>query len=122
LDCRDKPGNDDKGVSRNCRWYKLGGLKFRRQHPIGNCIADFVCLEAKLIVEIDGKQHQESLTDADRTAALRGCGFGVIRFSNDQVRSDLDRVCDTILSVARSRQGTPHPTPSGPPSPTRGEG
>ena len=116
------PIDAEEAVWWRLRNRNLDGLKFRRQYPVGRFIADFVCLEAKLIVEIDGKQHRDSETDAGRTQELRRLGFGVIRFDNDRVRSDLDSVCETILSVARSRLGTPHPSASQPPSPTRGEG
>jgi very-short-patch-repair endonuclease len=83
---------------------KLGGLKFRRQRPEGRYIADFVCLEAKLIVELDGVQHAGSIPDRHRTEDLQRIGFDVIRFSNEEVRRDIDAVCDTILRVARMRR------------------
>ncbi len=69
---------------------RLNGYKFRRQHPINRFIADFCCLEHKLIVEIDGPVHQDqSERDAERTAALEGFGFRVLRFTNDQVEQDM---------------------------------
>jgi very-short-patch-repair endonuclease len=78
---------------------KLGGLKFRRQRPEGDYIADFVCLEAKLIVEVDGAQHEGSILDRHRTQDLMRMGFDVIRFSNEEVRRDIDAVCEGILRV-----------------------
>jgi very-short-patch-repair endonuclease len=119
---RSSPIDVEKNLWWRLRGRKLGGLKFRRQHPVGRFIADFVCLEARLIVEVDGRQHQDSQSDAVRTEELRRLGFEVIRFENDRVRIDIDNVCDAILAVATPRVATPHPTPSGPPSPTRGEG
>ncbi len=104
---------------------KLGGLKFRRQQPMGPFIADFICFEARLIVEVDGAQHQGSLDDIARTEELTARGFKVIRFDNDRVRVDTDRVCEEILETARSRRNDPSSDPAqsaGPPSPTRGEG
>jgi very-short-patch-repair endonuclease len=77
---------------------RLGGAKFRRQVPIGGFIADFVCAEAKLIVEIDGVQHAESAYDAARDAKLKERGFRVLRFWNGDVMHDLDSVCATILA------------------------
>ena len=88
------------GALRNRR---LDKLKFRRQVPIGAYIADFVCMEAKLIVEVDGTQHAESRRDAVRDAALEEAGFRVLRFWNDDVMRDLDSVCATIIAYARDR-------------------
>ena len=104
------------------RGRKFGGLKFRRQHPIGRLIADFACLEAKLIVELDGKQHEGSLADELRTAELSQLGFQVIRSRNERVRVDIDWACEEILGVAQLRMETPHPSATRTPSPTRGEG
>jgi very-short-patch-repair endonuclease len=104
------------------RGRRLGGLKFRRQHPIGGYVADFACLEAKLIVKVDGKQHQGSEGDVVRTRELRRLGFRMIRFENDFVRAYLDQVCEEILAAARLASRPPHPAASQPPSPTRGEG
>ena len=122
---RSRPIDAEKALWWRLRGNKLGGLKFRRQHPVGRYIADFVCLEAQLIIEVDGKQHDGSLDDIARTENLIARGFRVMRFPNDRVRVDLDRVCDEILAVARSRLANPSSDPSqseGPPSPTRGEG
>jgi very-short-patch-repair endonuclease len=80
---------------------RLDGIKFRRQYPIGNAIGDFVCLKARLVVEIDGTQHAESAADARRDAALRARGFRVLRFWNDDVLRELNSVCDTIIAYAR---------------------
>ena len=65
---------------------RLDGLKFRRQVPIETYVADFVCVDARLIVELDGSQHGEAdgeARDAERTKALEAAGFHVIRFWND---------------------------------------
>lgn len=59
---------------------RLDRIKFRRQVPIGKYVADFVCLEARLIVEIDGNQHADSVHDAVRDADLKSRGFRVLRF------------------------------------------
>ncbi|MCX7140834.1 MAG: endonuclease domain-containing protein [Proteobacteria bacterium] len=86
----------------------LGGFKFRRQHPIAPYVVDFVCLEEKLIVELDGGQHAEQVVrDAGRTAYLESKGFRVIRFWNDDALKQTDVVLEEIL-----RQLTaPHPSP-----------
>ena len=86
------------GALRNRR---LDKLKFRRQVPVGAYIADFVCMEAKLIVEVDGTQHAESRRDAARDADLEARGFRVLRFWNNEVMRDLDSVCVTIIAFAR---------------------
>src|SRR4029079_7111726 len=90
------------------RGRQLSGLKFRRQHPIGGFIADFACLEAKLIVEVDGAQHRGSEADVARSRELRELGFEVIRFENDRVRAYLDEVCQEILAVAQNASRPPH--------------
>jgi very-short-patch-repair endonuclease len=66
----------------------LGGFKFRRQVPFGPYIADFCCLEARLIIELDGGYHR-TITDRDsnRTEALAQIGYRVVRFTNDEVLS-----------------------------------
>ncbi|MEP3436514.1 MAG: endonuclease domain-containing protein, partial [Hoeflea sp.] len=106
----------------------------RRQVPLGSYVADFVCLEAKLIVEVDGVQHAESQRDLARDANLERFGFRVLRFWNDDVMHDLEATCATIMAYARDmslrqdwrqtplirlRAFTERPDP---PSPARGEG
>ncbi len=77
---------------------QLGGHRFRRQHPIGMYIVDFVCLESRLVVELDGGQHLESVEyDSARTAYLNGRGFSVIRFWNNQVLAEIHGVKEAIL-------------------------
>ena len=80
---------------------RLDRTKFRRQIPFGKYIADFVCLEAGLIIEIDGSQHAESESDRIRKAELEARGFRVLRFWNDDVLKDLNAVCDTIIAYVR---------------------
>ena len=80
---------------------RLDKLKFRRQVPVGAYIADFICMEAKLIVEVDGSQHAESRRDAVRDHDLEQRGFRVLRFWNNDVMRDLDNVCATIIAFAR---------------------
>ena len=79
---------------------QLEGLKFKRQVPLDGYILDFVCFEARLIVEVDGGQHSESAHDAARDRHFEGQGFRTIRFWNDEVDSNLDGVCLTILREA----------------------
>lgn len=86
-------------------WYevrdrRLGGLKFRRQVPLGGYIADYLRTEHRLIVEIDGGQHCDSPRDATRDAALGALGYRVLRFWNVDVLRNTEGVCETILRAA----------------------
>ena len=77
------------------------GHRFRRQHIIGDYIVDFVCLSSLLVVEIDGKYHQEEETqqkDEVRTDFLNSLGYKVIRFTNEEVVADIDHVINQIKS------------------------
>ena len=83
--------NDQPEQSRVLRAKRLCGLKFRRQHPMGNYIVDFACLEASLIVEVDGGQHADRQEyDRERTAWLEGRGFRVLRFWNSEVLTNIE--------------------------------
>ena len=84
---------------------QLGGLKFRRQVPLDGCILDFVCFEARLIVEVDGSQHAEAARDQARDRHFEAAGFRVLRFWNDDVLTGLDGVCLVILREAQGRLG-----------------
>ena len=77
----------------------IEGLKFRRQHPIGLYIADFYCHKAKLIVEIDGSIHELkeiSENDKSRQTDLEKWGYSVLRFTNEQVMNDLQKIIAEI--------------------------
>jgi very-short-patch-repair endonuclease len=77
---------------------QLGGFKFRRQVPIDRYFADFACLDARLIVELDGSQHQDRAEyDAARTSTLQALGWRVLRFHNGEVIESAAGVGDTIL-------------------------
>ena len=101
-------------------WYFLRNrqsekFKFRRQHPIGVYIVDFVCLQQKLIVEIDGGQHAERVQyDERRTNALRAKGFRLLRFWNNEVMQNTNAVLETIFAELNA-------CPSPLPSPRNGE-
>lgn len=78
----------------------MGGQKFRRQHPIGRYIVDFVCLEKKLIVELDGGQHSlQQNYDEERSAWLESRGYRVLRFWDNQVFEETQGVKDEIGRV-----------------------
>ena len=96
---------------------QMAGKRFRRQMPIGPYIVDFVCIEDKLIIEVDGGQHmQNARYDADRTAWLESQGFKVVRFWNNQVLQEKEAVREAIFEAV----GGHHPHPHLPPS--RGKG
>lgn len=77
---------------------RLGGWKWRRQVPVGPYIADFLCVEASLVVELDGGQHSEQRAyDERRTHFLQAQGLRVLRFWNREVLTNCDGVCLTIL-------------------------
>jgi very-short-patch-repair endonuclease len=99
---------------------QLDGAKFRRQQPIGPFIADFVCQQSRLIIEVDGGQHAESVSDQRRTEFLESKGYRLLRFWNNDILENLEGVADFILAAL----ATPHPAqPSAEsPSPSRGEG
>jgi len=76
---------------------RLCGLKFRRQVPIGNYVADFYCASAKVVVELDGESHIGRETyDEVRTEWLQSRGYCVARFHNDQVHESLQEVLEAI--------------------------
>lgn len=85
-------------------WYHLRahrfmGLKFKRQKPLGRYIVDFVCLERRLIIELDGGQHAEQRTyDRHRDGWLRSQGYTVLRFWNNDVMQQLESVLERIRS------------------------
>ena len=77
---------------------QMNGHKFRRQHPFENFILDFICLEKKLVVEVDGSQHFEQINKDDvRTRILEKAGFRVIRFWNNQVMNEYENVKEAIF-------------------------
>jgi very-short-patch-repair endonuclease len=78
------------------------GAKFRRQVPVDHYFADFCCHDRKLIVEVDGSQHEEQERyDAARTAHLKAKGYRVLRFSNGEVLSGIEEVVEVIRAHLR---------------------
>ena len=101
---RKQPTEAERRLWAILRGRKLGGLRFRRQHPIAGFIADFICLERKLVVEVDGSQHAMSASDAERDARLASLGFRVLRFWNEEIVREPDAVAARILHAAAARQ------------------
>ena len=90
---------------------RLDGFKFRRQVSVGPFIADFVCVEAKLVIEVDGGQHTPE-RDVFRTATIEGFGYEVIRFWNNEVADHFDAVLTILPDRLRARALT-QPSPRG---------
>mgnify|MGYP001576163222 CR=1 FL=1 len=94
------------------RGKQLYGWKFRRQHPYGDYVLDFVCLDAKLVVEVDGGQHVERRQDDEaRDASLRAAGFQVLRFWNNQVTHHMDAVVEAIVAALSATPPPSRPSP-----------
>ncbi|MBV9883552.1 MAG: endonuclease domain-containing protein [Sphingomonadaceae bacterium] len=103
---------------------RLLDYKFRSQWSLGPHVADFCCLAGRLVVEVDGSQHNENV-DAARTAWLKANGFRVIRFWNNDVLTNMEGVLAVIAEVLEARgkkekqqEEDPHPSPL----PQAGEG
>jgi very-short-patch-repair endonuclease len=78
---------------------RLNGAKFRRQVPMGSYILDFVCMESKLVIELDGGQHAEQAHyDAVRTDFLKSQGYRVLRFWNNELLENEQGVLTTIVN------------------------
>ena len=97
-------------------WYhlrakRLGGLEFRRQYPVPPYIADFYCEELRLVIELDGSQHDEEI-DRTRTSALERQGLVLSRFRDNQVLQEIEAVLEAILNFARDRSHEPQAGPA----------
>ena len=99
----------EKAVWRMLRSRQIDGHRFHRQVSLGRYIADFVCHEARLIVEIDGGQHDPSAPqESERSRFLEGQGYRILRFSNNDALENIEGVCETIAAdLARH-----HPLPT----------
>ena len=118
---RRNPTEVERLLWQRLRFWQVGGFKFRRQQPLGDYIADFVCFEGLLIVEIDGGQHADQKDyDKKRDAWLRDQGFIVLRFWNSDVFQNMDGVLQVIRENLTS---TPllNPSPQGGRRPTKQE-
>ncbi len=129
----------DQTEAETALWHMLrdrrfSGYKFRRQVPIGEYIADFICYSERLIVEADGSQHGKNAHDGKRDAWLKAEGFRVRRFWNADILRDQAMVADTIwadlagetlpaaFEASESAARYPSSAPRGTPSPAGGEG
>jgi very-short-patch-repair endonuclease len=105
---RREPTAAAKALWRAIRGQTLEGLRFRRQHPIDRYVADFACRSLKLAIEVDGGVHRDDdkvLRDLGRTQVIETQGWQVLRFTNEEVLADIDRVVAAILEAARMIRG-----------------
>jgi very-short-patch-repair endonuclease len=106
---RRQPTSAEAVIWAALRGARLQGFKFKRQQPIGAYIADFVCFERGLVVEIDGGQHADDVSeDQARSNWLQGQGFRVLRFWNNEV---IERKDDVLESIIRALREYPSPQP-----------
>jgi len=92
------------------RGRNVGGLKFRRQHPIEPYIVDYYCADARLVVELDGDSHNgREEYDRERSDHLRRLGLTIMRVANDDVSNNLDGVAEAIRLAAYTKLGKPLP-------------
>jgi adenine-specific DNA-methyltransferase len=107
---RNDPTDAERALWGQLRLWQLDGYKFRRQQPLGRYIVDFVCLEKRLVVEVDGGQHaQQATLDAERDNWLRDEGFTDLRFWNHDVLKNIDAAKEQIY---KALQNTPYLNPS----------
>ncbi|HEX6958647.1 MAG TPA: DUF559 domain-containing protein [Ferrovibrio sp.] len=113
---RERTTNAERILWEKLRRKQIEGLRFRRQYKLGRCIVDFVCLPARLIIEVDGGQHAiDKARDDKRTAWLESQDFTVIRFWNNEVLGNIDGVMETIHRhlPGTNRYPSPCPLPQG---------
>ena len=112
---RRNPTEPEKRLWRHLSNSQLGGYKFRRQSVIGQDIADFLCAQKGLMVEVDGDTHRDPAVDQQRDATLRALGFGVLRVTNGDAMRNMKGVLTQILATLETmpdRRNSPHPHPS----------
>jgi very-short-patch-repair endonuclease len=110
---RHDPTPAEKLLWQKLRNHQIGGLKFRRQMPLGPYIADFYCPSARLVVELDGISHIDSPTDATRDAWMQAQGIRVFRFANHEVFRNLEGILRAIQEAASPTTPPPNPLPQG---------
>ena len=89
----------ERKLWRALRDRRFAGVKFRSQVPVGPFIADFICFDSRLVIEVDGGQHAESMSDERRDAWFRKNGFRILRFWNNDVLLNTEGVLTAILDT-----------------------
>ena len=100
---RHDPTDAEHALWQLLRARRLGGMKFKRQEPLGSYICDFVCHERKLIVEADGSQHAGSDRDSVRDRYFEMKGYRTLRFWNEDIQENIDGVAEQIIQAAAGR-------------------
>lgn len=96
----------ERKIWQQLRSRNLNNAKFRRQHPVGPYVVDFICINEKLVIELDGSQHQRQQDyDAERTTYLERAGYRVVRFWDDDVLLKTESVMQAIFDAL----GSPSP-------------
>lgn len=100
---RHEPTEAEQRLWSLLRSRRFSGFKFRRQFPLGNYIADLICLDARLIIEADGGQHAESPHDLTRDAYLRAQNFRLLRLWNSDILARPEDISETIWATLREK-------------------
>jgi very-short-patch-repair endonuclease len=94
---RRNPTEAERKLWQHLRLRQIEGCKFRRQQPLGSYIVDFVCLEKRIVIEVDGGQHNaQVIYDRQRTAWIEEQGFRVLRFWDNEVMQNIEAVKEAI--------------------------
>ena len=113
---RKNPTDAERLLWKHLRLRQIGGHKFRRQQALGHYIVDFVCLEKRLVVEVDGGQHSEQADyDARRSVWLETQGFRILRFWDHEIFKQIDAVKQVIAGAVGCKFDAPllSPPPQG---------
>ncbi|HKP25716.1 MAG TPA: endonuclease domain-containing protein [Dongiaceae bacterium] len=105
---REQPTDAEMRLWKHLRQQQINGAHFRKQCPVGPYIADFACLRAKLIIELDGGQHADSATDAVRDAWFIAHGYRTLRFWNTDVLANTEGVITMIIEALGHLESTPN--------------
>lgn len=106
---RFEPTIAEKLLWQELRRTQIGGLKFRRQQPIGDYIVDFVCPQARVAIELDGDSHEnQEFIDAEKESFLTKQGFLVLRFPNSDIYTNLRGVLDVIWRTCEGSMDSRH--------------
>ena len=114
---RTEPTDAERELWRHLKSGQMGGVKSRRQHPVGVYVLDFACVQRHMAIELDGGQHAEDLErDEQRTAWLAQRGWRVLRFWNNEVMASMDGVLTVIAQTLREAGTRPPPAERAPAS------
>ena len=109
---RSNQTNAEQRLWYHLRAHRFMGRKFKRQKPIGRYVVDFVCLEEKLVIELDGGQHAENVAyDLERDSWLMSEGFTVLRFWNNELLNEMEGVLERIRLEFIKHTLSPGPSP-----------